>query len=184
MRDLNWRKGIKAALLGLMAALLIAVGTVAGIRAASAQSTDTGPYHAQSIVNHYLGILDSGMAGGSCDFSALSTVYAPDATLRLTGGIFAPGGPADFVPSGAYAQQKYDGIDAIIGFYAHFCTFLSHTPLGVAQWAQDAGILLAPNVLLSYEHVTFSHSSQTGRCAHAFTIQGDKIASLDWSVYQ
>jgi hypothetical protein len=178
------KRSIRVVLLSVIAALLIGVGVVAGVGAASAQSKDTGPYHAQDIVNTYLGILDAGMASGSCDFSALSTVYAPDARLTLTGGVFAPGAPAAFLPGGSFDEQQYRGIDAIIGFYTHFCGFFAHTPLGVAHWTQDAAYLLSPNVLNSYERVTFSASPKVGRCMHVFTISSDKIASLDWSVYE
>jgi hypothetical protein len=187
MRQVDVRKLVRVALLGLMAAVLIAVGAAAGAGAVSAQSQDTSPHHAQAIVDEYLGILNAGMASGTCDFSALSTVYASDATLTLAGGPFSPGGPAAFVPSGPAGEQQYQGIDAITGFYTHFCGFLTgpHGP-GYGEWTQDEAHLLAPNVLNSYEHVRLSRvppAAPPGRCVHAFTISGDKIASLDWSVY-
>ncbi len=177
---MNLGRSFKVVLLSLVAALLVAMGVAAGVGAVSAQSKDTGPYHAQNIVDTYLGILNSGMASGSCDFSALSEVYASDARLTLTGGPFSPGGPAAFEPSGAFGEQQYQGIDAITGFYTRFCGFVSH--MGVAQWTQDGAQLLAPNVLNSYEHASFS-GHPAGRCMHVFAISGDKIASLDWTIY-
>jgi hypothetical protein len=120
------------------------------------------------------------MSSGTCDFSALSTVYTDEARLTLTGGPFAPGGPAAFRSSGALGEQQYQGIDAIIGFYTHLCGFTSH--IGTAKWTQDGAFLLSPTVLNSYERLSFN-GHLTGRCMHAFSIQADKIASLDWTVY-
>jgi hypothetical protein len=169
---------LSVALASLMAALLAAAVVATHIGHVAAQAADTGPTHAQTIVDEYLGLLNAGMASGTCDFSALSTVYASDATVRATGGPFAPGGP--FGPGGAFGQQEFDGISAITGFYTKLCHIVSH--VGVAQWTQDAGFLLSPNVLDSYEHVSFN-GVLSGRCEHVFTISGDRITSLDWSVY-
>lgn len=182
---------LKVVVLVLVAALVFAGGIVAGVRSASAQSgqsADPGPHHAQDVVDNYLGILNNGMSGTGvtqCDFSALSTVYATDARLTLTGGPFGPGGPPFFGTRGSLDELQYHGVTNIIGFYTTFCNFLNgpHGP-GYGQWTQDAGYLLSPNVLDSYEHVTLSRAPQVGRCMHVFTISGDKIVSLDWSVYE
>ena len=167
--------------------VLVVVALVAGIfvgmayqaRTVSAQPVaQVSPHHAQTIVDKYLGILNAGMKSGTCDFSALISVYTPDATVTLTGGPFTPGGP--FGPGGSFGEQQYHGIAAVTGFYVKLCHVVSQN--GVAQWKQDAGYLLSPNVLNSYEEVDFS--GQTGgRCMHVFTISGDHIASLDWSIY-
>ena len=170
------RRSLKQVSLGLAAVLLVAVGVVAGAtvsaRTASANSATTGLYHAQEVVNTYLGILNSGMSSGTCDFSAMSSVYAPAARVTATGGPFGPGG--------SFGEQQFDGITNIIGFYTKLCHVVSH--LGVVQWTQDAAFLLAPNVLNSYEHTSVS-GTFLGRCMHVFTISGDRIQSLDWSVY-
>jgi hypothetical protein len=190
----NPRRSINVVRLGLLALLFLVIGAAAGAGVASAraksasagtaagQSQAADPQHAQRIVDQYLGILNSGMTGG-CDFSALSSVYAPDATLTLTGGPFAPGGPPIFGSHGSLDELRYQGLTAITGFYTTFCHFLSGGP-GVGQWTQDAGFLLSPNVLNSYEHVTLAKSPKVGRCMHVFTISGDRIASLDWAVYE
>jgi hypothetical protein len=169
---------LSVALASLVAVILVTVFVTAHTGTAAAQTSDIGPSHAQMIVNQYLGILNAGMASGTCDFSALSTVYAPDATVRATGGPFAPGGP--FGPGGAFGQQQFDGLTAITGFYTKLCHLVSGR--GVAAWTQDSAILLSPNVLDSYEHVSFN-GVLSGRCEHVFTISGDKLASLDWTVY-
>lgn len=184
LKTSNRHMVLKVTLHSLVGTLLIALGALAnmavGAGTASAQAQGNGPQHAQEVVDRYLEILNQGMASGRCDFSALSTVYKSDARLTLTGGPFAPGDPAAFQSSGAFAEQQYEGIDAIIGFYTRFCGFTSH--IGVAQWTQDGAFLLAPNALNSYEHVSFN-GHLTGRCMHVFSIQSDKIASLDWTVY-
>jgi hypothetical protein len=146
-------------------------------RTASAAAQDE-PGHAQAIVNTYLNALNAGMASGTCDFSALSSIYAADATVIATGGPFSPGGP--FGAGGSYGQQEFHGTTAILGFYTKLCGIVSH--LGVAKWTRDTAFLLSPNVLNSYEHVTFSGQGM-GRCMHVFTISGNHITSLNWSVY-
>lgn len=171
----------------IMLIVLVLVALVAGFglgvafhaRTAAAQpQAQVSPHHAQDVVDKYLSILDNGMKSGSCDFSALSTIYTPDATVIATGGPFSPGGP--FGSGGAFGEQQFHGITAVTSFYTKLCHIASKN--GVAQWTQDSGFLLSPNVLNSYEHVSFS-DQLAGRCMHVFTISGDRISSLDWSVY-
>jgi hypothetical protein len=168
-------------LFGLAVILVLVIGFLVGMatqaKLASAQA-QTPPPHAQTVVNSYLAILNAGMKSGTCDFSALATIYTPDARVTATGGPFSPGGP--FGPGGSFGEQQAHGIAAIEGFYAKLCHIVSQR--GVAQWTQDAGFLLSPTVLNSYEHVSISGQS-VGRCMHVFTISGTRIASLDWSVY-
>jgi hypothetical protein len=173
------RRGLFTVLVvvALIAGVVIGVAYQARTVAAQPQA-QASPHHAQDIVDKYLDILNAGMKSGSCDFSALSSVYTPDATVTLTGGPFAPGGP--FGPGGSFGEQQFHGIAAVTGLYVKLCHVVSQK--GVAQWTQDAGFLLSPNVLNSYEHISVS-GQLTGRCLHVFTISGNHIASLDWSVY-
>lgn len=174
-------KAFRRSLFAVLVVVALAAGVFIGMayqaRTVSAQP-QVSPHHAQTIVDRYLNILNTGMKSGTCDFSALSTVYTPDATVTLTGGPFAPGGP--FGPGGSFGEQQFHGIAAVTGFYVKLCHIVSQK--GVAQWTQDAGFLLSPNVLNSYEHISVS-GQLTGRCMHVFTISGNHIASLDWSVY-
>ncbi len=171
----------RRSLLVVLVVVALAVGIVVGMvyqaRTVSAEP-QVSPHHAQTIVDKYLGILNAGMKSGTCDFGALSSVYTSNATVRLTGGPFAPGGP--FGPGGSFGEQQFHSIAAITGFYVKLCPIVSQK--GVAQWKQDAGYLLSPNVLNSYEEVDFA-GQVGGRCMHVFTISGNHIASLDWSVY-
>jgi hypothetical protein len=164
----------------LVLAALIGGGALGMAYQAQAAGTaaQSDPHHAQQIVDTYLQKFNAAMGDSSCDFAALASVFAADATVMATGGPFAPGGP--FGPGGSLGEQRFQGTTAILGFYAKLCGVVSHK--GVAQWTQDAGYLLAPNVLNSYEHVTIG-SHLVGHCMHVFTISGDHIASLDWSVY-
>lgn len=171
-----------AGLISLVAVIALVAGIAVGSAhvSASSQSHDPDAHHAQQIVDTYLNILDTGMSTSQCDFSQMSTIYTADAKVTATGGPFAPGGP--FGPGGAFGEQQFQGIQAVTGFYTKLCHIL-YTKLGTGpSWTQDAGFLLSPNVLNSYEHVSAS-GQLIGRCMHVFTISGDHIASLDWSVY-
>ena len=177
-------KGSRQILLSVLVLVALVAGFGIGVAfhartvSAQPQAPVVSSHHAQDIVDKYLGILNNGMKSGSCDFSALSTVYTSDATVTATGGPFSPGGP--FGSGGTFNEQQFHGITEVTGFYVTLCHVVSHQ--GVAQWTQDAGYLLSPNVLNSYEHVSFSGQT-AGRCMHVFTISGDKIASLNWSIY-
>lgn len=189
---------VKAVLVCLGIVAVVVAAMVARAGAASAQAS-TGPYHAQDVVDHYLSILDAGMASGTCDFSALSTVYADNGTLSLTGGPFASsGGPPPFanlatLPGATRVAGdvlQFQGLTNIEGFYAAFCGDFGHVlpPGFYPGWVQDSGFLLSPNVLDSYEHFNLykpngNLAGPGGRCMHVFTIGGDKITSLNWSVY-
>jgi len=164
------RKALKATLLSLCATMLLAAGLLAGMVVGSARSAsaapaaDPGPQHAQQLVSQYVALLNAGMQSG--DFAPLADVYAPDATLKIAGGPFgAPG-------------KVFSGLGAITSFYS-----VLHGIVGQARWTQDAERTLAPNVVLSYEHVDFPGGGTPGVCAHVFVIRGDRIASLDWVIY-
>lgn len=169
-----------AGLVSLVVIAAFVVGFAASSGGAFAQSQQPDTHHAQKVVDRYLSILDAGMSTPQCDFSSMSTIYTPDARITLTGGPFAPGGP--FGPGGSFGEQQLDGIQAITGFYVKVCHILYGKNAGAPSWTQDAGFLLAPNALNSYEHVSLG-GNLAGRCMHVFTISGDRIASLDWSVY-
>lgn len=166
-------------LVGLLA-LIAALGAFLLSSSNAAAKGRSEVQHAQKVVNTYLNILDTGMATPECNFTQLSTIYTADATVTLTGGPFSPGGP--FGPGGSFGEQQYHGIDAITGFYTKLCHILYHKGAGAPAWTQDAGFLLAPNVLNSYEHVSLG-GVFTGRCMHVFTVTDSRISSLDWSVY-
>jgi hypothetical protein len=177
------RRALYTVLAIVLAFVIAAVSFFTGSVSASAKAAangDPGPKHAQEVVSHYLSVLDADMANPSCNMSNLSTVYTSDASLRLTGGPFAPGGP--FGPGNSYGAQSFQGVPAITGTYTKLCHAIWSQQAGAPSWTQDAGVLLSPQVLNSYEHISVG-GHLTGRCMHIFTISGDRISSLDWSVY-
>lgn len=184
-------KSVKVALFGLLTLALLAGVAAFAVGRANVAHADPNPQHAQDIVNTYLGILNGGMSGASgnkCDFSALSTVYADDATLTLTGGPFTSGFPPQFsnlgTPDPAYKGLQFQGITNVIGFYTTFCHDFGPAHPG---WTPELTEPLTSNVVDSYEQLSIyapnGNVVQTGYCEHVFTIKGDRIESLNWSVY-
>ena len=43
--------------------------------------------------------------------------------------------------------------------------------------------MLAPTVVLSYEHAGSPPLAVAGRCAHLFVVQNGKVESVDWVVF-
>lgn len=170
---------LSLALVVVVAALI--AGGVFINNARAAGKAAAAPPVAQAVVDKYLGILDTGMSTSACDFSGMASVYDADARLTVSGGPFAPGGP--FGAGNAFGAQQFDGIQAITGFYTKLCHVLHTKGLQSPAWTQDAGFLLSPTVLNSYEHVS-SGGHTIGRCMHVFVVRGQRIVSLDWSVYQ
>jgi hypothetical protein len=117
---------------------------------------------AQGVVGTYFGILNAGMRSGN--FSALATVFAPDATLTRS------------TPKGV--TTVYHGVAAITRFYQT----LPNVAPGY-QWATDSIRTLDPAVVLAYEHAGSSPLKVASRCVHVFAIQGGKIASYDWVAF-
>lgn len=116
----------------------------------------------EKVVATYFGILNSGMLSG--DFSALATVYVPNATLTQN--------------SPAGVTKVFTGIAQITGFYeAAYAKFKGF------QWSQDAMRRLSGTVVLSYEHAGSPPLTVPGRCSHLFVVKGSKIQSLDWTTF-
>lgn len=116
----------------------------------------------ETVVTEYFGILNDGMRSG--DFSALTTVYAPDATLTQS--------------SPAGVTKVFMGIVQITSFYQ--ATYLK---LKGFQWTQDAMRRLSSSVVVSYEHAGSPPQAVPGRCEHLFVVRGNKIQSLDWTTF-
>jgi hypothetical protein len=100
----------------------------------------------------------------SGDFTALASVYAPDATLTQSN------------PKGV--TKVFHGLAAITGFYkAAYKVFAGY------QWTQDQMRSLDQWVVLSYEHAGSPPLSVAGRCSHLFMVVNGKIHSLDWTTF-
>ncbi len=187
-RALAMRSNRRTALTGILVALVAITAFVAGMATSSAQAlaqasthSQTPAPHTQQVVNTYLQILDMGMSTSQCDFSGMATIYAPNARVTASGGPFAPSGP--FGAGNSFGVQEFQGIQAVTGFYTKLCHLLYNNGAVSPGWSQDAGFLLSPTVLNSFEHLSIG-GHVAGRCMHVFTVSGDRITSLDWSVYQ
>jgi SnoaL-like domain len=149
--------------LSLVALLLVGALSAYGLQAhATADPTPQDGQTDQAVVTTYFAILNAGMQSG--DFSALATVYAPDATLTQS------------PPKGV--TTVYSGIDAIIAWYQAF-----RARAGAIQFTQDSMRSLAPHVVLSYEHAGKPTYVAPGRCMHVFTLKGGLIETVDWATF-
>jgi hypothetical protein len=151
-----------AASLGL--GLVLLLGLLVGHSAVASAAPPSTPPNSpdEQVVTTYFQILNAGMLDPQ-QFSALATVYAPDATLTQS----APNG----------TQVVATGLKEITAWYVGF----QNAHPGI-QFAQDHMRSLAPHVVLSYEHAPTSWAVP-GRCMHLFTLKGGMIESLDWATY-
>jgi hypothetical protein len=100
----------------------------------------------------------------SGDFSALASVYAPDATLT---------------------QSSTKGVTTVVHGLADITSFYQglKTRLAGYQWTTESMRSEAPNVVLAYEHAGSPPLRIASCCIHMFVIQNGKIISYDWAGY-
>jgi hypothetical protein len=143
--------------------MVLVVGMLSSCQATqAAPRLRAGPQPAEVLVARYYQILNAGMRSG--DFSAMASVYAPDATLHHS------------TPQGQ--TSTFHGLNAIIAYYHR--TYLS-TP-GI-QFVRDTWYDLSPTIALNYEHTINSGQRVPARCSHLFVLQFGKIHQLFWVVY-
>ena len=154
----------KAKLLTLLSLLVVIL--VSGLSACgdstNAQPKATPSPSAPPVVLTYFKIFNAGMRSG--DFSALASVYSPDATLTRssTNGVVTP----------------FHGIDAIMRYYEDLWAKYPGY-----QWTQESMHSLDSNVVLSYEHAGSPPLRVASRCLHLFVVQNGKIMSLEWTTF-
>src|SRR5712692_4305056 len=123
---------------------------------AQTQTSTQAPSHllsASEVVEHYFSILNAGIKSGN--FSALSSVFASDATLTRS------------------------SLDAkTTGFYDTL-----PTKVPGFQWTTDSLRSPSTTVVLAYEHAGTPSMALPSRCAHVFVVQNGKIVSYDWVVF-
>lgn len=154
----------------LSALSIIVVVTLVLLSACSSAQAQTktstqSPSHllsASEVVEGYFSILNAGMKSGN--FSALSSVFASDATLTRS------------TLDGKTAV--YHGLAAITGFYN---TLPAKVP--GFQWTTDSLRSSSTTVVLAYEHAGTPSMALPSRCAHVFVVQNGKIVSYDWVVF-
>ena len=128
---------------------------------AQPNTTPSGP-SASTVVTTYLQLFNAGMRSG--DFSAMASVYAPDATLTQSS------------PKGV--TTVLHGLTAITSFYQGL-----KTKFAGYQWTVESMRSLAPNIVLVYQHAGSPPLRVAGRCVHLFVVQDGKIATYDWATY-
>jgi ketosteroid isomerase-like protein len=156
------RKANLLALLSLLVVLLISgLAACGGPDAAQPQTTSPQP-SALSVATTYFQVFNAGMRSG--DFSALASVYAPDATLT---------------------QSSTKGVTTVVHGLADITRFYQglKTRLAGYQWTTESMRSVAPNVVLAYEHAGSPPLHVASRCIHMFVIQNGKITSYDWAGY-
>lgn len=127
------------------------------------QTTSTSPEpDAKTVVTTYLQLFNAGMRSG--DFSAMASVYAPDATLT---------------------QSSPKGVTTVLHGLAAITTFYQGLKIKFAgyQWTVESMRNLAPNVVLVYQHAGSPPLRIAGRCVHVFVVRYGKITSYDWATY-
>ncbi len=117
---------------------------------------------ASKVVTTYLRIFNASMKSG--DFSALDSVYVHDATFTQSN----PKGTTTVV-HGLTAITKFDQT-----IRKNFPGF---------QWTVDSMHILAPSVVLVYQHTSGPSSKVPGRCIHVFVVDDGKITRYDWVTF-
>ena len=143
--------------------LVAATVLLAGVAAASASAqSPSRQLSAQQVATRYFTVLNAGMRSG--DFSALASVYAPNAMLTQSN----PKGVTTVVHGLAALTRFYQSVRAKFPGY---------------QWTTAHMRTLAPTVVIFYEHAGTASMKAPGRCAHTIVVQGGKITSIDWVTY-
>lgn len=150
------------ALLSLLVVMLVSGLAACGEAAAAQPRLTAPPPSALSVATRYFQLFNAGMRSG--DFSALASVYAPDATLT---------------------QSSPQGVTTVVHGLANIIRFDQgvKTRLAGCQWTTESIGSLAPNVVLAYEHACSPPLRVAGRCIHVFDIQNGKIVSYEWATY-
>jgi hypothetical protein len=171
-RTMSQQRRTWATSLALIAFAALLAGVVSGYALAPRAQADGAPQDGQpdqAIVHTYFQILNAGLLSGA--FSALATVYAPDATLIQT--------------NSHNVVTIVHGADNIVAWYTK--SFGVGTPAHGMQFTPDTRYpaiqSLAPHVVLTYEFAVPNGFSQGGYCMHVFTIQGGWIYSVHWATY-
>ena len=156
------RKTNSLALLIVLVVFLIGGFAACGGAANAQPNTTLSESSATTVVTTYLQLFNAGMRSG--DFSTMSSVFAPDATLTQSS------------PKGV--TTVLHGLAAITSFYQGL-----RTKFPGYQWTVESMRSLAPNVVLVYQHAGSPPLRVAGRCVHVFVVQNGKITSYDWATY-
>ncbi len=156
------RKANLLTLLSLLVVFLVSGLAACGNSANAASNTTSSELSAITVVTTYFHLFNAGMRSGN--FSALASVYAPNATLT---------------------QSNTKGVTTVVHGLAAITRFYQglRTRLPGYQWTTESMRSLAPGVVLAYEHAGSPPLRIASRCVHVFVVQNGKIASYDWTAY-
>jgi hypothetical protein len=147
--------------LALVAALAItALSGCGGVANAQPHAPADPPDAA--VITSYVQALNDGIQTG--DFSALVSIYAPDAVLTAS------------TPAGVTTTAT--GSAQIAAFFQKFRA--AHPGL---VFAVDSLRIIAPHDVLTYEHASPPGWVAPGRCMHLYVLKAGHIASLDWATF-
>jgi hypothetical protein len=123
---------------------------------ASSQSPSTLPHHSlATMIRSYFATINAAVHSG--DMSSLATVYAPNATVTVSG--------LDGVP------HVYRGLAQIKHFWKQAAKVRG------LRYHEDRLLLLDTIHAAAYEHASATKESLFGRCAHLFVIVQDRIVT-------
>lgn len=164
------RLWVKIVQLTLFAVLFAGAFSAYGLRAHAANTSSPQDGEPDRyVVENYFWIFNAGLKSG--DFSALSTVYAPDATLTQT--------------NSKNVVTIVHGASNIIAWYTK--AYGVGTPAHGTKFVPDPRYppmrSLAPHVVLSYEYALPIGFSQAGYCSHLFTLKGGMFETVNWVTY-
>jgi ketosteroid isomerase-like protein len=143
----------------VMACALVAACLLTAREPAQAASPHNS---AQALVKSYFAIANAGLNTG--DFSALTTVYAPNVTLVVSN------------PKGVTTVLQ--GMAKITAWYKAWAA----ANVG-AQLTSVRTTSPVPNMVIDYEQGYKPGHPNFAGCAHIFTVQSGKIVTDDWIVY-
>ena len=151
-----------ARLLGPLLVVVVLAALAACGSAVHAQAATPPAPKATDVVQSYLKIFNAGMLSG--DFSALASVFAPDAT---------------------FTKSNPNGVTTVVHGLADIITFDQGLRAKFAgyQWTVENMVSLAPNVVLVYQHAGSPPLTVPGRCSNLFVVSGGKITRYDWVTY-
>jgi hypothetical protein len=156
------RKTNLLALLIVLAVFLISGLAACGEQANALPNTTQSETSASTVVTTYLQLFNAGIRSG--DFSAMDSVFAPDAILT---------------------QSSPRGVTMVLHGLAAFTSFYQglKTKFAGYQWTVESMHSLAPNVVLVYQHAGSPPLLVADRCVQVFVVQNGKINSYDWATY-
>jgi hypothetical protein len=157
------RRPVRPMLAGLA---IMAVCAMSALSACGgvAQAQSTGPTDPPdaAVITSYIQALNDGIQSG--DFSALVNIYAPDGVLTAS------------TPTGI--TKVSTGSAELLAFFQAFRA--AHPGL---VFTIDSVRVLAPHLVLTYEHAAPPGWVAPGRCMHLYIIKQGHVQSLDWATF-